>query len=196
MKRRKKKKLIYLIISIVFLLILALILSGIFHRKEPKTAEKRSENRIEKNEDPDSKIEEKSNENSDENESGQYTDRYAIYYADGEQDVEIVSNDTYRELNQQFSMLHKYLVEIVSSYKVEQQIDCTEVSLLDWCYVETEDASRKINIFGELNDEDQTLVTIVYAPAANGNNMILDCMPCQYTMEEIENQAWYEEEVQ
>lgn len=196
MKRRKKKKLIYLIISIVFLLILAIILGGIFLRKEPKTEEKSSENRIENNDDSDDKTEEESTYYSDVNESGQYTDRYAIYYADGEQDIEIVSNDTYRELNQQFAMLHKYLVEIVSSYKVEQQIECTEVTLLDWCYVETEDASRKINIFGKLNDADQTLVTIVYAPAANGNNMILDCMPCQYTMEEIENQAWYEEEVQ
>ena len=181
MKRRKKKKLIYLIISIVFLLILAIILGGIFLRKEPKTEEKSSENRIENNDDSDDKTEEESTYYSDVNESGQYTDRYAIYYADGEQDIEIVSNDTYRELNQQFAMLHKYLVEIVSSYKVEQQIECTEVTLLDWCYVETEDASRKINIFGKLNDADQTLVTIVYAPAANGNNMILDCMPCQYT---------------
>lgn len=182
MKRRKKKKLIYLIISIVFLLILAIILGGIFLRKEPKTEEKSSENRIENNDDSDDKTEEESTYYSDVNESGQYTDRYAIYYADGEQDIEIVSNDTYRELNQQFAMLHKYLVEIVSSYKVEQQIECTEVTLLDWCYVETEDASRKINIFGKLNDADQTLVTIVYAPAANGNNMILDCMPCQYTV--------------
>lgn len=196
MKCRKKKRIIYLIISIVFLLILGVFLGGILLRNEPETEDKSAENRVEKNEDAGDETEEKSDKNPDVKESGQYTDRYAIYYADGAQDVEIASNDIYRELNQQFSMLHKYLVEIVSSYKVEQQIDCTEVTLLDWCYVETEDASRKINIFGELNDGDQTLVTIVYAPAANGNNMILDCMPCQYTMEEIENQAWYEEEVQ
>lgn len=196
MKRRKKKRIIYLIISIVFLLILGVFLGGILLRNEPETEEKSAENRVEKNEDAGDETEEEFDKNPDVKESGQYTDRYAIYYADGAQDVKIASNDIYRELNQQFAMIHKYLVEIVSSYKVEQQIDCTEVTLLDWCYVETEDASRKINIFGELNDADQTLVTIVYAPAANGNNMILDCMPCQYTIEEIENQAWYEEEVQ
>ncbi len=196
MKRRKKKRIIYLIISIVFLLILGVFLGGILLRNEPETEEKSAENRVEKNEDAGDETEEESDKNPDVKESGQYTDRYAIYYADGAQDVEIASNDIYRELNQQFTMIHKYLVEIVSSYKVEQQIDCTEITLLDWCYVETEDASRKINIFGKLNDADQTLVTIVYAPAANGNNMILDCMPCQYTIEEIENQAWYEEEVQ
>ena len=201
LKRRGRKRIILGVMTLIAVMAGVIFGAFILKNKVPESKKQQEKNAVEELPVPEEDEEEKElsmeQEKTNPNQEEIYTDRYAIYEAkNGEKGVEIVPNKTYDELNQTFSFFSKYATEIVSSYKVEQKISCSTVTLLGWCYLETEDASRKISVFGQLDDDAGSLVTILYAPRTQEKGVMIDCMPCQYSLEEILNQAWYEEEVQ
>ena len=48
--------------------------------------------------------------------------------------------------------------EYITAFAIENKLEMTEATLLDYCYVDTEDEHKKIFIFGQLDDKNKTLV--------------------------------------
>lgn len=120
-----------------------------------------------------------------------FTEKEKFYEMDRKR-IRLSSSEICREIGCDPYTLTEYL----TVFAWQQKAECSSGTILDYRYVETEDASRKIQIFIQLDDEKKTLATAVFAPAEINRAAYYDVLPCQYSLEEIQRQAWYEKEVQ
>ena len=49
---------------------------------------------------------------------------------------------------------------------------------------------ERIEIYMQFNDDDSSLVTVIYEPANSTHSSRVDVLPCQYTLKEIQKQIW------
>lgn len=120
-----------------------------------------------------------------------YTEKAAVY----KKNMGIVSLDSVdvcKEIGCDPYILKEYLV----AFARKQKIICKSGKILDYCYAEMPDATRKIYIFIQLDDSKQTLAAAVFEPATTDEAAYYDVLPCWYSLQEIEGQAWYEKEEQ
>lgn len=210
MKRKMKKKTgktkKILVISGMVLLLIFLIFFLFFVKKpEEKEDKNRDKNKEETMQETESENDEKRTDQEvefTEEEKGdvyreftrgkkRYTQKEVIYESDGDM-VSLDSTEICKEIGCDAYKIKEYL----TAYALEQDLSCGRGKILDYCYAQMPDASRKIYIFIQMDDKKKTLVTVIYEPATRDAWAYYDIVPCQYSIQEIREQAWYKKEVQ
>lgn len=124
-------------------------------------------------------------------EKERYTQKEVIYKKDRKM-ISLDSTEICKEIGCDPYTLKEYL----TAYALEQMLSCDSGKILNYCYASLPDVSRRIYIFIQLDDAEQTLVTAIYEAPTMDAGSHYDVLPCQYSREEIEEQAWYEKEEQ
>lgn len=120
-----------------------------------------------------------------------FTEKTLIYETDMEM-ISLDSTDICKEIGCNSYILREYL----TAFAGKQKLTCDSGEILDYCYADMEDATRKIYIFVRLDDSNQTLATVIFEPATIEDAAYYDVLPCQYSLQEIMKQTWYEKEEQ
>ena len=76
----------------------------------------------------------------------------------------------------------------LNAYAVHNEVDASECTMLDYVYIGF--LSERIEIYMQFNDDDSSLVTVIYEPANSTHSSRVDVLPCQYTLKEIQKQIW------
>lgn len=76
----------------------------------------------------------------------------------------------------------------LNAYAAHNEVDASECTMLDYVYIGF--LSERIEIYMQFNDEDSSLVTVIYEPANSTHSSRVDVLPCQYTLKEIQKQVW------
>lgn len=197
----KKSKKIFVIFFIILILVCSVFF--LFFRKTSEENEikndgkiiQKSESESEGNQtEPDIDSVEEMTEEMYENfgrDKERYTEKTIIY----ETDMKLVSLDS-TDICKEISCDSYILKEYLTAFAGKQKLVCDCGKILDYCYAEMEDATRKIYIFVQLDDSNQTLATVIFEPATTEAAAYYDVLPCQYTLQEIVEQAWYKKEEQ
>lgn len=81
----------------------------------------------------------------------------------------------------------------IEKYLRDENLSAKKVTALDYRYEDLETADTVYDIYFLLDDEEETLLTMVYDLSDKRSVKI---RPCEYRLEEIQEQVWYKEEIQ
>lgn len=121
-----------------------------------------------------------------------YTEKSILYGTN----MEIISLEDPEDICKETGCNSYMLKEYLTAFICKKHLTCNSGKILDYCYAQTPDASRKIYIFIQLDDADRTLATAIFEPATRESSAYYDALPCQYSREEINGQTWYKKEEQ
>ena len=76
----------------------------------------------------------------------------------------------------------------LNTYASHNDIDASACTVLDHVYVGF--LSERIEIYMQYDDENESLVTVLYEPANASHSSHVDVLPCQYTLKEIQKKVW------
>jgi len=76
-----------------------------------------------------------------------------------------------------------YREKLSEHYASHNEIDATRCGMLAHQYIGH--YGDRIEIYMRFNDEEKTLVTVIYEPANSTHSSHVDVVPCQYTAAEI-----------
>ena len=93
--------------------------------------------------------------------------------------------------------LDPYLIENeIDNYLMEQNIYCDNVIALNYKYEDLDTADVKYDIFFQLDDKNNTIITLVYGRDSKSGKRYTKIQPCMYSRREIKDEVWYEKESQ
>lgn len=73
-------------------------------------------------------------------------------------------------------------------YASHNDINAASCTVLDHVYVGF--LSERVEIYMQYDDENRSLVTVLYEPANTSHASHVDVLPCQYSLKEIQKQVW------
>lgn len=73
-------------------------------------------------------------------------------------------------------------------YASRNGIDALTCTVLDHVYVGFQ--AERIEIYMQFDDEEGSLVTVIFEPANASHSSHVDVLPCPYTLEEIQERVW------
>ena len=76
----------------------------------------------------------------------------------------------------------------LNAYAAHNEIEASECEMLDHVYIGF--LAERVEIYMQYNDENGSLVTVIYEPANNTHSSRVDVLPRQYTLKEIQKQVW------
>ena len=76
----------------------------------------------------------------------------------------------------------------LNTYASHNGIDAETCTVLDHVYVGF--LSERIEIYMQYDDEEGSLVTVLYEPANASHSSHVDVLPCQYSLKEVQKKAW------
>lgn len=76
----------------------------------------------------------------------------------------------------------------LNTYASHNGIEAASCTVLDHVYVGF--LSERIEIYMQYDDEEGSLVTVLYEPANASHSSHVDVLPCQYSLKEIQKQVW------
>lgn len=193
MKKNKKFLIIFFVIMIPFWFLFFLLFEKNTEKNGIKNEEKSISKSEEKNKNNQVDLKEKTEDMYENFDRGKerYTERNIIYQTNAKL-ISLDSTDICKEIGCDPYTLKEYL----TAFSLKRQLTCNSGKILDYCYAQMEDATRKIYIFIQLDDTKQTLATAIFEPATSDAAAYYDVLPCQYSLEQIKEQAWYEKEEQ
>lgn len=93
--------------------------------------------------------------------------------------------------------LDPFLIENeIDNYLMEQNIFCDHAVALDYKYEDLDTADVKYDIFFQLDDKNNTILTLVYGRDSKSGKRYTKIQPCMYSQREIKDEVWYEKERQ
>ena len=125
-------------------------------------------------------------------------DPLSRYGRDGEQYTQMQASDTVLPVSVSVSNKEKLenvvgvacdsVRSYLNIYAAHENLEATEAEMLD--YILVGELGERYEIFMQYNDEEQTLVTVIFEPADSNHSSHVDVVPCQYTAKEIKKQVW------
>lgn len=76
----------------------------------------------------------------------------------------------------------------LNTYASHNNIEAAACTVLDHVYVGF--LSERVEIYMQFDDEEGSLVTVLFEPANASHASHVDVLPCQYSLKEIQEQAW------